>query len=149
MEQYSSFDLFLSHGTILDLAKLMTKKERLKVFEAYREIHGKRAIERISLETGISKSNLYKYLPESESLKGGHIPDADVTAKMLDALQHGSKYRSGREIELVKKTLEMAFQRANGSSRRYYDWVQQLKKTGILDDPFSQSTRFKLEMALP
>jgi len=133
---------------LTNMAKLMDEQERLRLFEKYCDIHRTNnsnwvpsALERIAAETGICKSNLYRYLPKTISeKKGGHVPDANVTAKLLVSLLKRSVYR-GPKYRLVAKSLELAFFRMRKSQEEYARWVLNLSKDGLLDGSDAEARR--------
>ena len=68
------------------LVSLLSPQIRLSLFEDYCKILEKRIPERVWLETGIKKTNIYRYLPKDVSKRGGRKPTLGPTAKFIVAL---------------------------------------------------------------
>jgi len=96
-EHYSIDD-----NTLLGMAKMLPAGARLKLFNVLCEAVEKRPLERIWLETGIRKTDLYRYLPKSKSRKGGLVPSPKTTVKIIRALLRCSR------TETVVRILDQA-----------------------------------------
>lgn len=90
------------------LAGLLSPQIRLALFEDYCKILEKRVPERVWLETGIKKTNVYRYLPRVISKRGGRKPAPHPTAKFILALieKHG-------KLPLVRSYLDSITSQVN------------------------------------
>lgn len=130
---YTDSPFTLQDATINYLSCLLTPEERKRLFEELCEAVGGRTIERIHQETGIRKTDVYRYLPKTKSRRGGLTPNPITTTKVIKALL---KRRQNRTVVTL---LENASYRANSSSKAYFEWVRVLRKNNFIDNPWSRS----------
>lgn len=76
------------------LALFLSKEERIEIFEElrYDSKIGYKLPEEIAELICVKKTNVYRYMPKSESKSGGRMPDEGVTARMLIALADNLKF---------------------------------------------------------
>jgi len=91
------------------LASLLSPQTRLSIFEDYCKILEKRVPERVWLETGIKKTNVYRYLPQSMSKRGGRKPAPRPTAKFITSLieKHGKLSLVRVYLDSVARQVEL------------------------------------------
>ncbi len=123
----------------LNLAFLLTPDERLKVFEEYCRVLEKRVPERVSIETGIKRNNVYRYLPRTQSKIGGNIPEPEPTAKIIMALA-----LKHHEYDFVINILQPARDRMRISYLKFDDWSKIFR-----NKPYTLEEIVKLERSLP
>ena len=113
--------------------------------QLFRELYdavGKRPIERVSLETRIRKTDVYRYLPKAMSKRGGLAPNPKTTATIVRVLLRMRKY------EVVGKMLENAAFRVSSSCQECRNWTRVLRYNGIIYDPLSEAEKYRLERDL-
>jgi hypothetical protein len=139
----STWTFDISEQTIATLSNVLTRDERMQLFQELCEAMDKRVPERIWLATGIRKTDIYRYFPKSKSKKGGLAPNPITTVKIIKALIKKRRY------ELVAKILENAAQRVHSSCRECFDWNSKLREKNIIYNPLSESEINKIERSLP
>jgi len=127
-----------SDSTLRNMASLLPREARIKLFRELCRILGKRVPERVSLETGIRKTDVYRYLPKSESRRGGLIPNPATTVKIMKAL-----LRNGG-IEQVVDALDRVGNEMRKSYLEYFNWTKELRKRNIIYNPLSDEEFRKL-----
>lgn len=120
----------------------LAPEEKLKLFDMLCDAHDgkrqrKRLPERISQDLGISRTHVYRYL--SEEGKKGRIPNAETTAKIINALRN-----KGRN-QAVLPILAPAVERMRISAKMYQKWMTEMKR---LNNPFSEAEIERLEWSL-
>jgi hypothetical protein len=92
MEKMSETEMYCN------LASFLSSESRLKLFEEYCKVLGTRIPERIWQDTGIRKTDVYRYFSKTKFKRGGHIPDPETCAKFIIALQNRHEYALVREL---------------------------------------------------
>ena len=132
----------INDSTLLNMARLLPKSVRLRLFEELFEAAGKRPLEKIWLATGIRKTDLYRYLPKTKSKRGGLAPSPANTVKIIRALlSHG-------RTEFVVETLDDAAMELRRSFQIYFLWTKSLRRRNVIYNPLSESEMNKIENAL-
>jgi hypothetical protein len=132
----------ISDKTVENLALLLTREARRKLFEDLCRAVGSRVPERIWMETGIRKTDVYRYLPRSKSRRGGLVPNSTTTVKIIKALlKHGMH-------EHVIKILEPAENEMCRSYKEFFKWKKRLKKHNVIYDPLSDDEMRNIERSL-
>jgi len=115
--------------TVENLCKILEKNERLLIFNALCErikFLGDRSkariAERIAIETGMDKTQVYRYLNNKS------VPNPKTTSRVINALLNLGDY------ETVVRILDLAAQRMSKTSRNFYRWKKSLAKKGIIYD---------------
>ena len=134
--------LAITDSTLENMAYLLSIETRLKVFEELCRTFAKRVPEHVWLETGIRKTDVYRYLPKSESKRGGLVPSPATTVKIIKALLKIGRY------EFVAKALEPAGDEMRKSYHEYFSWVKFLKAHDFIYNPLSNIEIRKLERSL-
>jgi hypothetical protein len=104
---------------------------------------GKRVTERIWQETGIRKTDVYRYLPKNKSRRGGLVPNSTTTVKIVKALLKRRKY------DIVVKTLECAGNKMHYSFQEYFEWVKMMRKNNTINNPLSDAEISRINRSLP
>ena len=133
----------LSDVTLEKMACLLSRETRIKLFTELCASVGNRVVENIWLETGIRKTDIYRYLPKTMSKRGGLVPNPATTAKILKALQ------KRRKFDLITKVLEDPANEMHRSYNEYFEWLRRMRKSNIIDNPLSDSEYAKIERSLP
>ena len=132
----------IQDSTLRNMARLIPKEARLQLFEDLCKILGEPVPERVWLATGIRKTDVYRYLPKSRSLRGGLVPNPKTTAHIIKGL-----LRNGG-LNLVLRALDHIEQEIRRTYREYFDWKKTLRKRNIIYDPLSRQEIDKLEKSL-
>lgn len=119
-----------SDFTLNNIACILPKDTRMKLFEELCKTVAKRVPERVSLETGIRKTDVYRYLPKSKSRKGGLVPSPITTAKVMKALLKNGK------TEFVANTIDSAVDDMRKSYHEYFSWKMDMKDRNVIDNPW-------------
>lgn len=131
----------INDQTLLNLARLLPKALRLRLFNELYQAVGKRPLEKIWMATGIRKTDLYRYLPKSKSKRGGLAPSPANTVKIIRALlRHGG-------AELVVKLLDGPAMELRRSFQIYFLWTRSLRRRNVIYNPLSESEMNKIENA--
>jgi hypothetical protein len=130
--------MLLSESALRNLACLLSKEDRMKLFRNLCDIIGQRVPERVSLATGIRKTDVYRYLPKSKSRRGGLVPNPDTTVKVIKALLDNGG------IESVVIALDQVGNEMRTSYLEYFAWARNLRKQNIIDNPLSDEEIAKL-----
>jgi len=94
--------------------------------------------ERVSLATGIRKTDVYRYFPKSKSRRGGLVPNPDTTVKVIKALLDNGG------IEQVVRILDQAGNEMRRSYLEYFTWARSMRKRNIIYNPLSDEEIRKL-----
>jgi len=121
----------ISDSTLKKMACLLPRETRMKLFEELCLTLGKGVPEKVWLETGIRKTDVYRYLPKSESRRGGMVPGPTTTAKVIRAL-----LKNGR-VQFVVETLDWVGNEMRKSYLEYFNWTKSLRKHNIIFNPLS------------
>jgi uncharacterized protein (DUF2267 family) len=132
----------INETVLLQMCSWLSKEDRLRLFNELYTVVGKRPLEKIWLETGIRKTDLYRFLPKSQSKKGGHVPSAKNTTKIAKALLRHSK------TEFVVEILDKIATDLRNSYHTYFKWTKFLRSQNIINNPLSRSEKQKIESAL-
>jgi len=132
----------ISDSTLRNIASLLPRETRMKLFEDLCKTFGKRVPERVSIETGIRKTDVYRYLPKSKSRRGGLVPSPATTIKVIKAL-----LKNG-QTELVTEALNPAGNEMRKSYLEYFKWIKNLRKRNVIYNPLSDQEIRKILKSL-
>ena len=132
----------ISDLALSNMTRLLTREARLRLFERLCAILGEPIPEKVSLETGIRKTDVYRYLPKSRSRRGGLVPSPKTTVRVVKAL-----LRNGR-FHVVFEALDPVEHEFRRTCRIYFDWKKELKNRGVIYDPLSRGEIDRLERSL-
>jgi len=118
------------------LCYFLTPEERLQLFDMLCDAVQKRIPERVSLELGIKRPNVYPYM---KGRKKRLVPNARTTAKIINVLR-----KKGRN-QAVLPILTPAIERMRISAKVYQKWMMSMKR---LNNPFSEAEIERLEWSL-
>jgi hypothetical protein len=118
------------------LCHFLTPEERLQLFDMLCIVIQKRIPERVSLELGIKRPNVYPYMKRR---KKRLVPNAETTAKIIKAL----RYRGYNQA--VLPVLEPAIERMWMSAKVYNKWRNELKR---VNNPCTEAQIRYLEKSL-
>lgn len=118
------------------LCYFLTPDERLRLFDMLCDAIQKRIPERVSMELGIKRPNVYPYM---KSRKKRLVPSAETTAKILNVL----RYKAHNQA--VLPILEPAVERMRILAKTYQNWMKGMKR---LNNPFSEAEIERLEWSL-
>lgn len=134
----------LEDKTLKNMTCLLSDRDRLKLFEDLCRILGEPIPERVCLSTGIRKTDVYRYLPKSRSLRGGRVPSPTVTVRIVTAL-----INSGQEgLQSAINALDRAEADMRTGYREYFFWKKALRESNRIYDPLSREEIDKLEKSL-
>jgi hypothetical protein len=119
-----------------NLCYFLKPEERLQLFDMLCSAVQKRIPERVSMELGIKRQNVYPYLKRR---KKRLVPNAETTAKIIAVL------RDKALSQAVLPILEPAIDRMRISAKTYQKWMKGMKK---LNNPFSEAEIERLEWSL-
>jgi hypothetical protein len=102
-----------------NLCHFLKPDERLRLFDMLCDVLQKRIPERVSLELGIKRPNVYPYL---KGRRKRLVPNAETTARIIKAL----RYRGYNQA--VLPVLEPAIERMWVSAKAYKKWRKELKR---------------------
>ncbi|MFB3889423.1 MAG: hypothetical protein ACE14S_08020 [Candidatus Bathyarchaeia archaeon] len=145
MDRYhSTVDPYsISDDTIENMSRMLTKEARQQLFEELCATVGKRIPERIWQETGIRKTDVYRYLPKRKSRRRGLVPSPTTTAKVVKALLKRRKY------DAVAKIFEAAANEMHRSFQEFFEWRRWMRNSNVIDNPLSDSEWSKIRRSLP
>jgi hypothetical protein len=127
----------LEHNTYFtSLCYFLTPEERLLLFDMLCDAIPKRTPERVSMELGIKRPNVYPYM---KGRKKRLVPNAETTAKIINVL------RGMAQNQAVLAVLEPAIERMQISAKAYQNWMKGMKR---LNSPFSEGEIERLEWSL-
>jgi hypothetical protein len=118
------------------LCYFLTSDERLQLFDILCDVLQKRIPERVGLELGIKRPNIYPYM---KSRKKRLVPNAETTAKIIKAL------RCRGYNQAVLPVLEPAIERICMSAKAYKKWSKELKR---INTPCTEAKMRFLERSL-
>jgi hypothetical protein len=130
--------------TLRNMACLLSDTDRLKLFEDLCQILGEPIPERVWLSTRIRKTDVYRYLPKSRSLRGGRVPSPATTVRIIRALIKGGQ----AGIQSAINALDRAEAEMRTSYRQYFFWKKALRESNRIYDPLSRVEIDKLERSL-
>jgi hypothetical protein len=119
-----------------NLCHFLKPEERLQLFDMLCSAVQKRIPERVSMELGIKRPNVYPYLKRR---KKRLVPNAETTAKIIGV------FRDKAHTQAVLPILEPAIDRMQISAKTYQRWMKGMKK---LNNPFSEAEIERLEWSL-
>ena len=128
--------------TLLNLARLLSKADRLKLFEELYESVGKRPLEKISMRTHIRKTDLYRYLPKTKSKRGGLAPSPANTVKIIRALLVRG------HAKFVVTMLDDPAMKLRKSFQKYFFWTRYLRDSNTIYNPLSDIEMENIKRAL-
>jgi len=135
----------IPESTLKNMTRLLTREARLNLFQNLCTILGEPIPERVWRETGIRKTDVYRYLPKSRSLKGGLVPSPKTTVRVIEALL---KDGGLKELQAVTNALDPVAEVMRKSYRGYFEWKKTLRINSIIFDPLSRKEIDKLEKSL-
>ena len=118
------------------LCYFLTPEERLQLFDMLCEAVQKRIPERVSMELGIKRTNVYPYM---KSRKKSLVPNAETTGKIIYVLRHRAHNHA------ILPILESAIERMRISSKIYQKWMKGMKR---VNSPLSEAEIERLEWSL-
>lgn len=125
-----------------NMARLLPREVRLKLFKDLCKVLGEPTPERVWMETGIRKTDVYRYLPKSRSLRGGLVPGPEITVRIIKAL-----LKNGG-LQVVLDALDPIDREFRRTCRAYSYWKKALRKRKKTYDPLSREEIDKLEKSL-
>lgn len=129
----------LEDSTLQNMASCLPREARLKLFQDLCKVLGEPIPERVWLATGIRKTDVYRYLPKSRSLRGGLAPNPKTTVRVIKALL------SERKFQLVLDALDPVENEIRRACREYFDWKKKLRKRNIIYYPLSREEMDRIE----
>lgn len=118
------------------LCHFLTPEERLQLFDMLCDVVQKRIPERVSMELGIRRPNVYPYMKGREKRL---VPNAETTVKIIKAL------RKRAYDQAVLPILKAAFDRMKTATTICENWIE---KTERANSPFSDAEYQRLERSL-
>lgn len=118
------------------LCYFLTPEERLQLFDMLCDAVQKRIPERVGMELGIKRTNVYPYM---KSRKKRLVPNAETTAKIVYVLRHRAHNQA------ILPILESAIERMRREAKMYQNWMKSTKR---LNDPLSEAEIERLEWSL-
>jgi hypothetical protein len=120
-----------SDSTLKNMAYLLPREARKRLFEDLCKTIGKRVPERVSMVTGIGKTQVYRYLlPRYKSWQNRRrevmVPSPATTVRVIKALLKIGK------IELVVDALDPVGNEMRKSYLKYFNWIKRLEKAYII-----------------
>lgn len=130
--------------TLRNMACLLSDMDRLKLFEGLCRILEEPVPERVWLSTGIRKTDVYRYLSKSRSLRGGRVPSPATTVRIITALINSGQVG----LKLAMDFLDRAEAEMRADIRHYFSWKRALQESNITYSPISREEIAKLERSL-
>jgi hypothetical protein len=124
------------HTDFTSLCYFLRPEERLQLFDLLCDVIQKRVPERVSLELGVKRPNVYPYM---KGRKKRLVPNAETTAKIINAL----RYKACNKV--ILSLLEPAVERMRISAKAYQKWIRGMKRVYSL---FSEGEIERLEWSL-
>jgi hypothetical protein len=118
------------------LCHFLTREERLQLFDMLCGSVQKRIPERVSMELGIKRPNVYPYMKGREKRL---VPNAETTVKIVNALRE--RGHNQRILPVLKK----AFELMKIVMTIYRNWIEKREK---INSPFSDEEYHRLERSL-
>jgi len=132
--------LELQDSVIQKMSYFLPRDTRLELVDNLVATLGKPIPERISLETGIPKTHVYRYLPQHKPRR--LAPDAKTTARMVKAL-----LRNGG-LQTVLHLLDPVEQEMKKTYHEYFRWKKTLRRYDIIPNPLSDTSIARLQRSL-
>jgi len=118
------------------LCHFLSSEERLQLFDMLCDAVQKRIPERVSMELGIKRPNVYPYMKGREKRL---VPNAETTAKIINAL------RAKAHNQAILPILKTAFDRMKTATTICENWIEKRERA---NSPFSDAEYHRLERSL-
>lgn len=116
-------EMLENNADFTSLCYFMLPEERLLLFDMLCDIVQKRIPERVSMELGIKRPNVY---PCMKSRKRRLVPSAETTAKIINALRYRGHNRA------ILPLLKPAIERMRISAKTYQKWMKAMERLSSL-----------------
>jgi ArsR family metal-binding transcriptional regulator len=133
----------LEEFALKNMARLLSREDRSRLFEELCRIVGEPIPEKVWLKTRIRKTDVYRYLPKTRSKRGGLVPNSTTTIIIIKALN-----RSGEEgLQSVLSVFDPIEREMRRTVRKYFSWKKYLTEN-VFYNPLSRAQISKLERSL-